>query len=52
MNLSLVFLFKREVMLLCSNEGFFELHSSATEQEKDEIRVQNDSFAGNNEILS
>ncbi len=52
MNLSLIFLLKRKVIFLYSNERFFALHSSATEQEKDKIRVQIDSFAGKNEILS
>ncbi len=27
----------RKLMVLCPDEGFFELHSRATEQEKDKI---------------
>jgi hypothetical protein len=32
---------------LCSVEGFFELHSRATEEKKEEKRVQKDNFLAN-----
>ena len=35
------------MMVLDSYEGFFELHSWATEQEKDKIGVQNGNFLAN-----
>ena len=38
---------KRKLMVLCPDEGFFALHSRATEQEKDKIWVQNSSFLSN-----
>lgn len=34
-------------MVSCPDEGFFALHSWATEQEKDKIWVQNSSFLAN-----
>jgi hypothetical protein len=38
---------KRKLIDLDPYEGFFELHSWATEQEKDKIGVQNGNFLAN-----
>ena len=42
-----LFELKRKLMVLCPDEGFFELHSRATEREKDKIWVQNGNFLAN-----
>ncbi|PLB20755.1 MAG: hypothetical protein TRG1_323 [Flavobacteriaceae bacterium FS1-H7996/R] len=38
---------KRKSVILCSVEGFYELHSRATEGRKDKKRVQKDDFLAN-----
>ena len=38
---------KRKLKELCPDEDFFELHSRATEQEKDDIWVQFSNFLAN-----
>ncbi len=36
---------KRELVFFCPDKGFFKLHSSATQQEKDEIWVKKQFFS-------
>lgn len=42
-----LFELKRKLVVLFPYEGFFELHSWATEQEKDKIWGQNSNFLAN-----
>ncbi len=39
-----LFVCKRKLVIFCSDKVFFELHSRATEREKDFIRAKKDNF--------
>ncbi|QMU65222.1 MAG: hypothetical protein GKR88_13575 [Flavobacteriaceae bacterium] len=47
MNSFKLFEFKRTLEVFKAVEGFFELHSSATERKKDKNRVENNNFSAN-----
>ncbi|QMU64536.1 MAG: hypothetical protein GKR88_09750 [Flavobacteriaceae bacterium] len=47
MNSFKLFGFKRKLEVFSSVEGFFELHSSATEGKKDKNRAKNSNFLAN-----
>ena len=47
MNSFELFGFRRKLRIFCSVEGFFELHSRATEGKKDKNRAKNDNFSAN-----
>jgi len=43
----ILFRFKRKLEVFSVVEGFFELHSSVTEREKDKNRAENSNFLAN-----
>ncbi|MDO5968510.1 hypothetical protein Q4Q35_01705 [Flavivirga aquimarina] len=47
MNSFKLFGFKRKLEVSSSVEGFFELHSRATEGKKDKNRIENSNFLAN-----
>ncbi len=47
-----LFALKRKSVILCPVEGFFELHSRATEGEKDKKWVQKGDFLANGKSLN